>query len=167
MPTNTAARSALSLVLVAGLSACDIPTAPPRFQPTFVVDVESVSLPVTSAAASTFVSRDLADVDPDVAARTRGGAVLLRIDNPSAAAGVLSVRVDGGGETVRADVDAAAGTIRIPLTEKEMRAFLTSAVMLRAQGTLCPADGCALRPPPFPAVTLRPRLEIRLEIGGL
>lgn len=164
--TNTAARSAAAFLLM-GLLACEIPTAPPRFQPTFVVDVDPVSLPVTSMAASTFISRDLANVDPDVAGRARGGAVVLRIDNPSAATGVLTIRVDGGGETVTSAVDAAATSVRIPLDVAEMRAFLTSALMIRATGTLCPADGCVQRPPPFPAVTLHPRLEVQLEIGGV
>jgi len=164
--THTAARSASALLLMAGL-ACEIPTAPPRFLPTFVVDVQSVSLPVTATPASTFITRDLADLDREVVARSRGGALVLRIDNPAGAAGTLSLGIEGGGEVVQSTIDVSEPSVRIPLGEAALRAFLSSVVMLRAAGTLCPSDGCVQRPPPFPEVVLRPRLEIVMEIGGV
>lgn len=164
--TNAAARDALAFLCAAGLLACDIPTAPPRFQPTFVIDAEPLTLPVTSTATSSFTSRDMADLDSDLLSRARGGVLVVRVENAIAATGSALVRVDGGGETVEMALDIMRADDRIQLSERQMRAFLSGAVMIRATGTLCPADGCASRPPPFPQIRLRPRLEILFEIGG-
>lgn len=141
--------------------------APPRFQPTFVVETAPVSVPVTSSPASSFVSRDLADLDPDIAARARSGALLIGVANATGARGTARVRIDGGGATVQGEIAIdAGGTGRLEIGEAAMRAFLADAVVIRVAGTLCPAAGCGVRPPPFPEVTFRPRLEIVFEIGG-
>ena len=163
------ARAPLFAALIATVAAgaCDLPTSPPRFQPTFVVETAPVTVPVTSTPASSFVARDLADLDPDVAARARSGALVVSVDNAVAARGSVRVRVAGGGATVEGDIALdAAGAGRIDIPEDALRAFLSDAVVIHVSGTLCPASGCVVRPPPFPEVTFRPRLEIVFEIGG-
>ncbi len=158
---------ALALPMAIAAIGCDLPTAPPRFQPTFVLQADPVKVPVTSAAASSQATRDLRDIDPDLAARARGGAVVVSVDNPSGATGQVRVRIEGGGALVEGDVPlSATNGHRITVPEVAMRAFLGNSVTIRVSGTLCPASGCQLRPPPFPEVTFRPRIEVTFEIGG-
>ena len=161
-----AVRALVSLLLVAP-AACDLPTAPPRFEPAFVVEAEPVQLPVTATPASSFVTRELTDLDPEVARKASGGTVWIDIDNPAGALGTVHVRLAGGGRSVEADlpVDALAPG-RIDVAEAAMRAFLQDAVVIGVSGTLCPASGCTTVQPPFPRITLRPRIEITFRIGG-
>lgn len=164
---RTAPLAVLLFCATVSATACELPTASPRFQPTFVVETAPVAVPVTSAPASSFVSRDLADLDPDLVARARAGALHIAVDNASGARGVTHIRIDGGGATVEGDIvldGAAVGRIEIP--EDAMRALLEDAVLIRVSGTLCPASGCSAVAPPFPEVTFRPRLQITFEIGG-
>lgn len=165
-PRTRAAR-ALILFLPAALAACDLPTSPPRFEPAFVVEAEPVEVPVTATPASSFTTRDLADLDPAIVRSARGGTVWIDVDNPAGAQGTVRIRLAGGGSAVEADLAIEAGTpARIDVDEAAMRAFLEDAVVIGVSGTLCPASGCATVRPPFPRITFRPRIEITFRIGG-
>lgn len=159
------AMAALTCFSMVAAGACDLPSGPPRFQPTFVVGVEEIRVPVTSANASGGTERDLGGIDDELADRSRGGAIVVDIDNATGAIGVVSVRLAGGGAVVTGTVDVAGGDgQRIEIAEEQLRALLGSTVDVTVTGRLCPADGCAQRPPPFPEVTFKPRIEVVVEI---
>jgi hypothetical protein len=149
------------------LTACDIPTAPPRFETTFVVPGETVTVPVTSRSASASATYDLTDTG-DLVDRSRGGAIVVDVENAEAASGTVLVRFAAGGVTVDGTVDLSAGSgQRIPVSRDELAALLGRELTITATGTLCPASGCSpLSLPPFPSVTFETRLELTLEIGG-
>jgi hypothetical protein len=158
---------ATGVVLPLALLACDLPTAPPRFQPVFVVEIAPVEVPVTSTPAAASTERDLTDIDPDLIDRARAGAVVFDLVNPSGAAGQMAVRIEGGGQLVEGTVLVNGGDgQRIAIPGAVLRALMSGEVSIDVSGKLCPAAGCALRPPPFPEVTFRPRIEITFEIGG-
>ncbi|MGH7506855.1 MAG: hypothetical protein ACRELX_14455 [Longimicrobiales bacterium] len=158
-----------SLILSSvALGACDVPTAAPRFETTFVVPAEAVTVLVTSRPATATIGYDLNDVDRAVIDHARGGALRVDIVNAAGGTGVVQLVLSGGGVTVEGSVDLAGGSgQRIPATESEVRALLGRDVMITASGTLCPPSGCdASALPPFSVVTFRTSLELLLELGG-
>jgi hypothetical protein len=157
----------MAAAAVVMLTGCDIPTAPPRFETTFVVPGETVTVPVTSRSASASAAYDLSDTG-DLVDQSRGGAVVVDVENPANATGSVLVRFAAGGVVVEGTVDlSAGGGQRIPVSREELAALLGRELTITASGTLCPASGCnALSLPPFPNVTFDTRLELTLEIGG-
>jgi hypothetical protein len=149
------------------LTACDIPTAPPRFETTFVVPGETVTVPVTSQDASASVTYDLTDTE-DLAGRSRGGALVVNVENATGATGTVQVRIAAGGVSVEGTVDLSAGSgQRIEVGRDELAALLGRELTVTAAGRLCPASGCnPVNLPPFPNVTFDTRLEVVLELGG-
>jgi hypothetical protein len=149
------------------LTACEIPTAPPRFESTFVVPGETVTVPVTSQNASASATYDLTET-ADLVGRSRGGALVVDVDNASGATGTVLVRIAAGGVTVEGTVDLSAGSgQRIPVSRNDLAALLGRELTITASGRLCPQSGCsAVTLPPFPSVTFETRLELVLELGG-
>jgi hypothetical protein len=145
---------------------CDLPTAPPRFETTFVVPVESVTVFVTSHAVSASTIYDLSDTN-DLAGRVRGGALVIDVANPSGATGLVHIRVSGGGGVVEGTVDLAGNGQRIPASQAAMQALLGQSLTIAVSGTMCPQSGCnPTTLPPFPSVTFTTSLELMLELGG-
>lgn len=167
MPGSGLLSVPLAALLLVAVVSCDLPTSPPRFQPTFVIAAEEIRVPVTSTSASAATSRDLRGFDADMVARARGGALVVDLVNPAAATGTVTVRIEGGGASVQGEVDVAGGNgQRIPVPEATLQTLLGSDARITVSGTLCPASGCAPGPAPFPEVVFRPRIEITFEIGG-
>jgi hypothetical protein len=161
----TGARLGAALAVV--LTACDVPTAPPRFETRFVLAGEDVQVPVTSRSASATSSYDLTDA-ADLAGRARGGALVVDIDNAGSSTGLVAIRIAGGGVTVDGFVDLSAGDgQRIAVDEAQVQALLGHTFDVTASGTLCPNSGCnATALPPFPMVRFETRFELMLELGG-
>ena len=157
----------LGAALAVALTACDVPTAPPRFETRFVVAGEDVSVPVTSRQASATSGYDLTDA-ADLAGRARGGALVVDVENAAGATGLVAIRISGGGVTVAGTVDLAAGDgQRIPADREQVQALLGHDLTVTATGTPCPQSGCnAAALPPFPMVRFETRLELMLELGG-
>lgn len=160
-------RIVAGLGMLAVVAACDVPTAPPRFETRFAVAGGDVSVPVTSRPASATSGYDLTDA-ADLAGRARGGALVVEIANAAGATGLIDIRIQGGGATVVGTVDlAAGGSQRIPADREQVQALLGNMVSVTASGTLCPQSGCnANALPPFPEVRFDTRLELVLELGG-
>jgi hypothetical protein len=160
-------RAVLAVWCIA-LGGCDVPTAAPRFETTFVMPGEAVLVPVTSRPAAVLGSYDLTDVDVSLINRTRGGALRVDLIGSAGGSGLVELTLAGGGVEVRGVVDLAVGSgQRIPASESEVRALLGQDVAITASGTLCPQTGCdATSLPPFAQVTLRTSLELLLELGG-
>jgi hypothetical protein len=157
----------IAAALVAAVTACDIPTAPPRFETTFVVPGETVTVPVTSQNASASATYDLTDT-ADLVGRSRGGTLIVDVGNAAGATGTVLVRIAAGGVSVDGTVDLSAGSDqRIPVSRNDLAALLGRELTITATGRLCPQSGCsALTLPPFPTVTFDTRLELVLELGG-
>jgi hypothetical protein len=167
MEFRMARRLGAGAGVLALLSACDVPTAPPRFETRFVVAGEEVSVPVTSRQASATSGYDLTEA-ADLAGRAQGGALVVDVENAAGATGLVAIRITGGGTTVDGTVDlAAGGGQRIPADREQVRALLGQDVTITATGTLCPQSGCdANALPPFPMVRFETRFELMLELGG-
>jgi hypothetical protein len=149
------------------VAACDVPTAPPRFETRFVMAGEDVTVPVTSRAATGTTGYDLTDA-AELAGRARSGALVVDIENASGATGLVAIRIAGGGVMVDGTVDLAGGAgQRILADRAQVQALLGHDVAVTASGTLCPQSGCdASAFPPFPMVRFETRLELMLELGG-
>lgn len=167
MELRMARRLMAGAAVLGVVAACDVPTAPPRFETRFVVAGEDVSVPVTSRAASASSLYDLTDA-ADLAGRARRGALIVDIGNTAGATGLIAIRISGGGVTVNGTVDLAGGDgQRVVADREQIQALLGHDVEITASGTLCPQSGCNENsPPPFPMVRIETRLELMLELGG-
>lgn len=130
------------LVLIGLVSACDVPTEAPQLESTFLVTTEQLSVPVAGAPVTVVLTHDMAGAR-NLVTRTRGGSLIVDIENGSAATGRITLRVSNGQVDIMAFIDSRGQNERIPLTRSEVQSLLGSVVTLRASGTLCPASGCA------------------------
>lgn len=154
-----------ALVLVLTAAACELPTGLPRVESTFRFPVDDVVLPVTSVPASASSQTDLGGID--LSDNVRRGTIRVTPENALGATGQLTIRLMGGGETVTGVVDVAGPPNQlISLNEQQIRALLSGVVTIEASGTLCPASGCVLGPPPFAELKLINELELVVELGG-
>lgn len=159
-------RVAATLVVVGWTAACEVPTDLPRLESTFVVPTEQLTLPVAGQPVSVLMTHDMAQ-NRNLVSRTRGGTLVVEIENGASAMGRIDLRVSNGQVDVMASLDARGENVqRIPLTRVEIQSLLGSMVTLRASGTLCPAAGCGTSGPAGQVVRLRGRFELVLDTAA-
>ncbi|HSJ05989.1 MAG TPA: hypothetical protein VK936_04755 [Longimicrobiales bacterium] len=115
------------------------------------------------------VHLDLTGVDEDLRERVRNGALRLTLDNPFALSGSLELRLRApasGADIVRAvQVSAGQTTHVIALSRDEMRWLLGYDVEATLTGPVT-ATGPSVTVRPDQEVTVTPRLDLVIEIGG-
>jgi hypothetical protein len=147
------------------LLACDVPTGLPRIDSSYLFPVEDLTIPVTGIQVAVQVSQDLSSID--LTDQVRGSTIRISPENPTGATGTLVFTISGGGVTVNGSVDVAGpASQQIELDETQTRALLGGTVQISASGKLCRASGCGLELPPFPVVTLRNEIQLRVRLGG-
>jgi hypothetical protein len=115
------------------------------------------------------VQLDLTGVDEDLRERVRDGAIRLVLDNPFPLAGSLELRLRAaasGADIVRAvQVSAGRTTHVIALSRDELRWLLGYEVAATLTGPVT-ASGPSVTVRPDQEVTITPRLDLVIEIGG-
>ena len=111
------------------------------------------------------VEMDLGEIDEDMSSRAKSGALLLRLSNPFAVTGNLSLVITAPGTTITKPVLLAQGTtsVRVEFNQQEIQAILGSKpVMLRAGGAVCASAVCTTTVMPSQTVTIASRLELTI-----
>jgi hypothetical protein len=164
--SNSICRLGWAIVLTPMLLlACDVPTGLPRIESSYLFPVEDLAVPVTGIDVAVQVSQDLSSID--LTDQVRGATIRISPENPTGATGTLAFTISGGGVSVNGTVDVAGPASQsVELDEAQTRALLGGTVQISASGTLCRAGGCGLELPPFPVVTLRNEIQLRVRLGG-
>ena len=114
---------------------------------------------------ATEVELDLGDIDESVTENVRAGALLLRLANPFAVTGNLSLVITGPERAITKTVALAQGnsTARVELDEQEIQSILrASPVRLRVSGSVCGTAPCTTTVTPLQSVTIASRLELTI-----
>lgn len=108
------------------------------------------------------VQLDLTGIDDFIIRRTRGGRLVLAIDNEFAVRGTMTVAIGGGSTSVTKTFTMAAddATSEVPLTEAELEAMLGRSVTLTLTGLVGTAGPAVLTP--ASTFTVAPLLVLEL-----
>jgi hypothetical protein len=132
------------------------------------IAISSADVAVSNKSISvSSIDLNLADIDETIANHALSGAIILKMVNPFAVGGTLSLKITGDGVNITKNVTVAPGTTtqRIEFTGAEIRSMLGHDLQLTITGPVSGTTGFVTLTP-GQVLDIDTSLDLIVQVGG-